>query len=285
MNKPPIFIIGSGRSGTNMLRDILTNIPGLITWPCDEINLIFRHGNIDNESDRFLSGHLNPQAESFIRNSFNQLQKKDSSARIIEKTCANSLRVPFLDALFPDAKYIFITRNGFDVIPSAMIRWKAPVELGYLWKKVKYVPVQDVPLYLVRFVSNRIKKVISKDGAVASWGPIYSGMKDDVINRSLVEVCAKQWKICMDTSEGDLSKLSSEKVFKINYDDFVNQPESELKELIEWMDRDLLNSVDFRSLVSGVRPSKAGNGIKKFSKEDLNLVENLISNTNKLYDL
>ena len=37
----PVIIIGAPRSGTNMLRDILTNFEGIETWPCDEINYIW----------------------------------------------------------------------------------------------------------------------------------------------------------------------------------------------------------------------------------------------------
>ena len=40
------MIIGAARSGTNMLRDVLTSLDGVDTWPCDEINYIWRHGNI-----------------------------------------------------------------------------------------------------------------------------------------------------------------------------------------------------------------------------------------------
>ena len=46
-----IIIIGAPRSGTNMLRDVLTALPGFETWPCDEINLAWRHGNRALPSD------------------------------------------------------------------------------------------------------------------------------------------------------------------------------------------------------------------------------------------
>jgi len=31
---PPIVIIGAGRSGTNLLRDLLCAHPDVVTWPC-----------------------------------------------------------------------------------------------------------------------------------------------------------------------------------------------------------------------------------------------------------
>ena len=41
----PLVIVGAPRTGTNLLRDLLTQLPGYGTWPCDEINYIWRHGN------------------------------------------------------------------------------------------------------------------------------------------------------------------------------------------------------------------------------------------------
>ncbi|MDN5869897.1 MAG: sulfotransferase [Nitrococcus sp.] len=34
----PVVIIGAPSSGTNMLRDVLTPIPDVPTWPCENIN-------------------------------------------------------------------------------------------------------------------------------------------------------------------------------------------------------------------------------------------------------
>ena len=51
-----VIIIGAPRSGTNMLRDALTALPDCGTWPCDEINYVWRHGNVGFPSDEFRVG-------------------------------------------------------------------------------------------------------------------------------------------------------------------------------------------------------------------------------------
>ena len=53
MKKPVIIIVGAARSGTNMLRDILCFFNGVETWPCDEINYIWRYGNASFPTDGF----------------------------------------------------------------------------------------------------------------------------------------------------------------------------------------------------------------------------------------
>ena len=50
-NYTTLIILGAPRSGTNSLRDSLTNIPGYYTWNCDEINYIWRYGNRDYPND------------------------------------------------------------------------------------------------------------------------------------------------------------------------------------------------------------------------------------------
>ena len=64
-----------------------------------------------------------------------QAPKKKNSKVIVEKTCANSLRVPFVNEIIPDAKFIYIKRDMLDVVGSAKHRWKAPINLIYLLKK------------------------------------------------------------------------------------------------------------------------------------------------------
>ena len=60
----PLVIIGAGRSGTNMLRDVLCRMPGLGTWPCDEINYIWRHGNRAHPDDEFPGGFARPKVQA-----------------------------------------------------------------------------------------------------------------------------------------------------------------------------------------------------------------------------
>ena len=81
-----IIIIGAGRSGTNMLRDILSRFPDYGTWPCDEINYIWRHGNARHQTDEFLSEFAVPHVCKFIQNCFKYVAHKYSCKVVIEKT-------------------------------------------------------------------------------------------------------------------------------------------------------------------------------------------------------
>ena len=93
----PVIIIGAGRSGTNMLRDVLTQMPGVGTWPCDEINYIWRHGNTRFPTDEFGPQQATPAVKAYIQRIFVRFAEKHKLAYVVEKTCANSLRVGFVE--------------------------------------------------------------------------------------------------------------------------------------------------------------------------------------------
>ncbi|MFY0687790.1 MAG: sulfotransferase [Cyclobacteriaceae bacterium] len=251
--KSPIFIIGAGRSGTNILRDCLTATNHFITWPCDEINLIFRHGNVQFPHDEFGVEQAKPKVINYIRKQF--AKQSSPSTITLEKTCANSLRIPFLLKVFPDARFIFLVRNGYDVVSSAKKRWTASPELDYLFQKLKYVPKTDIPIYLLKFLKNRYEQIRSKEGRMGLWGPVYAQMKADVQTESLETICAKQWAACVKKPHEDLLKAKADFI-AVTYEHFTKHPEKILNAILEWSDNSI-NNAELERITSRVnyRPS------------------------------
>ena len=96
-----VIIIGAPRSGTNMLRDMLVKLPGVGTWPCDEINYIWRHGNVRYQSDELFPENATTKVQAYVRKQFENIAKAQDLQTVVEKTCANSLRVGFVDRILP----------------------------------------------------------------------------------------------------------------------------------------------------------------------------------------
>lgn len=218
-----------------MLRDSICSLSTVETWPCDEINYIWRHGNITKDTDRFTAKEARPEVKRFINSQFEKFERQSEANYVVEKTCASSLKVPFIDAVFPDAKFLFIVRDGHDVASSAAKRWTASLELKYIWKKVKYVPFIDMPYYGFRYFVNRVKKLMSKEKRLAYWGPLYPGMMKDLADKSLIEVCARQWSECVKYAYEDLGKIDSSRVYSLRYEDFVSQPAKELSDILSFL--------------------------------------------------
>ena len=106
--------------------------------------------------------------ENYIKKQFAKISKKNNCEFVLEKTCSNSLRVPFVDEVFPKAKFIFIYRNGIDASYSIMQRWQSDFDLIYSLKKLKYVP-KSLMYFGIKFLKNRYYKM-TKANRLKYWG-------------------------------------------------------------------------------------------------------------------
>lgn len=263
----PVIIIGAARSGTNMLRDCLTRFDRIETWDCDEINLIWRHGNRDFPSDELTTAQATAKSARYIRGVFARLAKATDACYVVEKTCANSLRVPFVDALFPDALYLYIVRDGRDAAASAMKRWHAPVDIGYIAKKARYVPVTDIPYYGVRFVLNRVHQLIDQDKRQAYWGPRIYNLEHHAGAYSPAELSARQWAATVAASEAAFQTIDDARVLRLTYERFVAEPAAEMARVFDFL-RCSATSEQIQSLVYDVRYRSIGNWKTSLSSED-----------------
>ena len=283
MNFQEVIIIGAPRSGTNMLRDILTSFEGVATWPCDEINYIWRHGNVRYSSDEIPVDKSTLSIRNYIQLRFHQIQNKYNTKYIVEKTCANSLRIPFVDAAVPNAKYIFIYRDGIDATGSAKERWTAELDIAYILEKVKFVPKIDLPYYGLRYLWARIYRLFSSEKRLAFWGPELDEMQSLLKKYSLNEVCALQWQRCVDKSEQAFASMPADKVVRVRYEDFVREPLGELSRIVKFMGLNI--QPDKLALaVEGVSSRSVGKGRKALGKDEVANLEELVGNTLKRYD-
>lgn len=277
-----VIIIGAPRSGTNMLRDVLCSLDGVDTWPCDEINYIWRHGNIRVATDQFSAKQATPGVVRYIRKQFDKCATEKTKF-LVEKTCANSLRVAFVDSVVPDAKFIFIVRDGLDAIGSAKLRWTAKLDIPYLVEKSKFVPLMDVPYYAVRYFWNRIYRLFARDNRLAFWGPQLTDMQALLRTKTLEEVCAIQWRECVELADRDLSGMSQDKVCFVKYEKFVDNPVEELKRISNFLALPI-NMGNLEKATKSVSSGSVGRGRTALSKEVAALLMPHISETLRKFD-
>ncbi len=230
--KPPVIIVGAGRSGTKLLRSILAAHPDLAHFP-REINYCWRYGQSTYPTDCLTPEQVTTQNRQYLQRLF---AKQASDKRVIEKTCANSLRLDYVRTIFPEAQIIHIVRDGRSVTESAQRQWRHPQKTGYLWEKVRWVPLADVPYDAWRFLGYQIGRLRHEDRRAASWGPRFEGMDQLVQTRSLLEVCALQWQACVQSAHQSIQKMPSELGLEIQYESLIVQPENVVRQLIQWLD-------------------------------------------------
>jgi hypothetical protein len=121
----PIFVIGCPRSGTTLLLDALrasgelatVQSEGHILW--DEFHHPRDHGW---SSDAVAPSEIAGRERAYL---YLAIRLFARGGRFVDKTPANCLRVPYLEALFPGATFVFLRRRGADNVSSLMEGWRA----------------------------------------------------------------------------------------------------------------------------------------------------------------
>jgi len=282
MQNIDLVIIGAPRSGTNMLRDVLTSFEGIGTWPCDEINYIWRHGNVRYQSDEIPADRATPAAAAYIRARFEDIRRTQNVPIVVEKTCASCLRVPFINKVLPEARYVYIYRDGIDATGSAKLRWTAKLDIPYLMEKVRFVPLTDLPYYGLRYFWSRIYRVFSREKRLAFWGPKLDNMDEILENHTLNEVCALQWQRCVEKADSDLAEIDPERVIRVRYEDFVSDPAPELERIFDFLGYNASSDM-IQAAVAGVSNGSLGKGRKALGVEEVARLEALTGDTLKRY--
>lgn len=267
-----VVLVGAARSGTKILRDTLATAPGVAAVPYD-INYIWRLGNEDAPDDAFGVERLRSAKVQKIRDYLRRRQ--GSAAHLVEKTVATPLRIPFVDAVLPDAQYVFLVRDPVDVVESSMRQWLATPNWRYSVKKAMSYPWLAAPGYAARQVAFAAKRVVGTSQSVPPWGPVYPGMLEDLAAEvPVVEVCAKQWDACNAMALEGFKQIGKVPVV-VRYEDFAQDPQQVAQELSE----QLGVRAPSMSAIAAVSSETIGGGALHLASEDLLTITKLTDAT------
>ncbi len=123
----PVFIIGSGRSGTTLLRLMIDSHPRI---SCGEETHFLRDlSSITGGYWHLLDGYgfsreywIERIRDLYAGFQTDYLQRR-GKGRWAEKDPTYTLMLPFIDELFPDAQYVHLVRDAYDVVASFRDRW------------------------------------------------------------------------------------------------------------------------------------------------------------------
>ncbi len=139
---------------------------------------------------------------------------------LVEKTPENCLRLPFFLALFPDARVIYLTRDGRSNISSLMEGWLEPHTF----------PGYDVPATLSIPGYSRPRWAFS---LIPGWRDLTSG--------PLEEVCAWQWIRCNEAVlEHREQTAGSVPYLTLSYEDLVADPRTALQAMASFLELDFV---------------------------------------------
>jgi hypothetical protein len=124
--------------------------------------------------------------------------------RLLEKTPKNALRLPLLDALFPDALYIYLYREPHENISSLIEGWESG----------RFVTYPDLPGWEGRPWSYLL---------VPGWR--------ELIGQPLAAIASAQWRRTQEILLDDFKAIPNQRVHALGYRDFLADPARHVAEI------------------------------------------------------
>jgi hypothetical protein len=223
----PIFLVSSPRSGSTLLYETLEKAPGAYSIGQESHRIIEGIPGLSPSQRSWLSNQLvahdaSPErAEQLAASFYLELKDRDGRrpngrVRMIEKTPKNALRVPFIEAIWPDSEFIYLYRDVRETLYSMMEAWRSG---GFR----TYPALPGWP-----------------DG---TWSLLLVPGWQQLKRMPLPEIVAHQWSITTEILLDDLERIEKNRVQAIDYRTFLESPQSEIERIaagvgLGW-DRDL----------------------------------------------
>lgn len=229
--RPPIIIFGNTRSGTSIVQKVMAVHPDIVGWY--EPRTLWLCADPGRTHDEFGEADATEKVKRHIREQFLKYQREHGNRVVMEKTPANILKIPFVHAVFPEATYLFIVRNPFSFISSVELKWQRTLSTKGIRRRLRSTPLTQLHFYAGRFVRQYFDKRVLKRKYQAIWGPRYRGMIDDLKTEDLMTVIARQWSAPSRKAEQDLARFAPGEVLRLRYEDFVEDPISDMERICE----------------------------------------------------
>jgi hypothetical protein len=131
-----------------------------------------------------------------------------SPVRFLEKTPKNSLRVPFLNCIFPDARFIYLYRDPRENISSIIEGWQSGRFVTYPQLHVRAGP----------------------------WSFLLPEGWVSVRDLPLEEVAAFQWRAANECILTDLAAMRPDRWISLSYAKLIGEPEASIARLCKFAD-------------------------------------------------
>jgi hypothetical protein len=207
----PVFVVGCSRAGTTVVYKVLSE--------ADEL------GSLSRETHDFWDAR-HPVAER--RWSTHALGIRDASSvdrdhvtryffsqtgrhRWVDKNNQNGLCVPYLNALFPDAKFVFVTRHPGDNLASLIEGWSRPEEFA-TW-------------------SGQLEVRVNFEGRSLPWCFFLAEGWRAYVDRPLEEICAFQYRAMNEALLTAERTLAPERWTRLAYEDLLRAPHEATRQL------------------------------------------------------
>lgn len=226
----PVFIVSPPRSGSTLLFETLSKAKNLFTIGDESHALIEGVSTLSPpergyDSNRLTERDATDVVAASLRQRFHEaLRDRDGHPgnaagpiRLLEKTPKNALRVPFLHAVFPEARFIYLHRDPRQVLASMIEGWQS----GFFRMYSQLPGWTGLP-----------------------WSFLLIPEWRDLIGQPLGDIVGRQWDCTTKTLLDDLAALPADRWMSSDYGRFLADPEAEARRVCDWAGWEWDRSID-----------------------------------------
>lgn len=170
--------------------------------------------------------------KAYIRKRF-IIKQRQLGGRIMEKTPSNVMRLPYVHAIFPESKFIYIIRDPLAQVSSSEFRWRNAINPRHARRRLLETPKTQLHHYLGRALYDHFRKKILRRQHVSVWGVRYVGIYDDLKRMPREQIMAKQWAACSRQMAQDIEQLPKGLVYQVRYEDIMADPITHFRAMCE----------------------------------------------------
>jgi uncharacterized protein (TIGR03032 family) len=140
----PVFVVAAPGSGAVWLRDALADSADLVAVDGDRAVAQAAPGLDPSGPDgsRLDDAAATPEVAAALREA---LAPAAGEGRPLVHGVHHAVRVPFLQAVFPDATFVFLHRDPAEAVPAALAGWESGEQLRAPgWRSLRDVPLPEV---------------------------------------------------------------------------------------------------------------------------------------------
>jgi hypothetical protein len=215
----PVFVVGCSRSGTTITYETLAAAPEFLSLGVEIPDFWDAlHGPLNNgwASEAAGAEHARPgHRDAALRFYYQRL----GAGRVLDKTCINVMRIPFLHRLFPEARFVFIQRDGRDNVSSMMDGWRHGRT--------------DGRFELSQFFGPFPEPVAIDGGRFREWAFFIPPGWRAYNRASLAEVCAFQWTSANRLALQARQAIPPRQWIHLRYEDLFDRPVEMFRDAFE----------------------------------------------------
>lgn len=220
----PVLVTGTPRSGKSVAAELLARldefsymVEPLMVW---DIGLGTRADDIRTADE------VTDQTRASIVQSCQSLIKAHPNTRYLDDLAYHALRIPFVNAVMPEARIIHVIRDPRQAIPEMIYGWLYKDTVGKAFmRRRKAIRLSTLPRHGVRFLKNQIVRRVK--GRRSTWGPRVPGMAKVVASEPVAVIAAYQWMQMVQNAMDDMETLPEGRCLEVRFDRLLKDPGGE----------------------------------------------------------